>query len=794
MAAVWLTARAEWRQRWRSFVLLAVLAGVAGGVALVAFTGSRRADTAFARLQERLKTPNVGMVMGERPDPELVRELATWPGAEVALHEVILIVAPADSGMVAGRDTAAFAFPVVAGDDPVDPFLIVEGRRYDERRADELVVNEAMGDALDADIGDRFSLVSLTPEQVEASQGTGKLPSPAGPTQQVRLVGVARTAEDVSDAPDPVLIVTPAYYERHGDAIARQEGVLLRVDEDRLPEFEDRWRSEFGDDARIEPPEDLAARIEDGLAVDVNGLRAFALVAAVAGLVALGQAFVRQADTVSEQHPARRALGMTSRQLTASGVIAALPVAAGAALLAAACAVAGGPLAVTGLARQAEPDPGPWFDWVVLPGAIVIGLVVLAVAAFAYGLATARGPAERMASARSPRGASLLAGLPPPASVGTRLALDTGRGPRALPSAPALAGAAIGVAGVVAALTFGARVDHLLATPKLWGANYNTIVTPGEDVSSGERTADQRTADQVASDPDVAAVALFDSIDLAVHAGERRSQVEAIALWDQRGTISPEVTDGRAPVAPDEVALGAEVLDRLDVDLGDTVEVDRAGEKVALRVVGRHLQPAEDTASSGMLMTPRGFEMLEGEEGDSGVLVRFAPHIDTNQALERLRGLGGQAQVTVAADDAPSNVDNLDELGALPLALAAFLALLAVIAAVHALLSTTRRRRRDLAILRVLGFVGGQVRSALRWQALTVAGVGVVIGVPAGVIAGRRIWSALAGAVGVVDDWSFPWMTVVFAVPAAMGVAVLLAVPPGHAAARVSPGRVLRAE
>jgi hypothetical protein len=48
MAAIWLTARAEWRQRWRSFVVLAVLAGLAGGVALAAFTGSRRADTAFA--------------------------------------------------------------------------------------------------------------------------------------------------------------------------------------------------------------------------------------------------------------------------------------------------------------------------------------------------------------------------------------------------------------------------------------------------------------------------------------------------------------------------------------------------------------------------------------------------------------------------------------------------------------------------------------------------------------------------------------------------------------------------
>jgi putative ABC transport system permease protein len=786
MPAIWLTARAEWRQRWRSFVVLALLAGLAGGVTLAAFTGSRRAGTSFARLEEHQQTPNVHVATDEPPDPELVRQAATWPGVEVAMHQVILMVAPADTGMLAGRDTIAASVPFTAGERPPD-FSIVEGRAFDERRADELVVNEAMRDEIGAEIGDRLSLVSLTPEQVESSLVAGALPPPAGPAQEVTLVGVMRTAEDVSDAPDPVLFVTPAYYERHGDAIARVEGLGLRVDENRLPELEGRVRSLFGDDAEIDPPDDFTARIEDGLAVNVNGLRAFALLAALAGLVALGQAFVRQADTMSVQHHAHRALGMTSRQLIASGVTAALPVAAGGALLAAGGAVAGGPLAITGLARQAEPDPGPWFDPLALAGAIVVGLVVLGVAAGASWLAAARGPTdERLAPVRPSRGARFLAGLPPPVGVGARMALHTGRGPTALPSGSALAGAAVGVAGVVAALTFGSRVDHLLATPTLWGANYDAIVTTGEDVS-----LDETAADRVARDPDVAAVALFDGVDLDVHAGDREARVEATTLRAHKGTIPPALLGGRAPVAPDEVALGGEVLDRLGVGVGDTVE---AGEGLALRVVGQHLQPAEDSANSGMLVTPEGFEALEGDQGDRGLLVRFAPDVDTDAALDRLRDVGGQVEVTVAADDAPSDVDNLDELGALPLALAAFLALLAAIAAIHALVSTTRRRRHDLAVLRVLGFVSGQVHSTLRWQALTVAAVGLVVGVPAGLIAGRRIWSGLAGAVGVVDDWTFPWATVALAVPVALGVAVLLAIPPGRAAARMSSGQVLRAE
>ena len=86
MAAIWLTARAEWRQRWRSFVVLALLAGLAGGVTLAAFTGSRRADTSFDRLLERQKYPNVSVELDERPDPELVREAAKLPGVEAAVH------------------------------------------------------------------------------------------------------------------------------------------------------------------------------------------------------------------------------------------------------------------------------------------------------------------------------------------------------------------------------------------------------------------------------------------------------------------------------------------------------------------------------------------------------------------------------------------------------------------------------------------------------------------------------------------------------------------------------------
>ena len=56
-----------------------------------------------------------------------------------------------------------------------------------------------------------------------------------------------------------------------------------------------------------------------------------------------------------------------------------------------------------------------------------------------------------------------------------------------------------------------------------------------------------------------------------------------------------------------------------------------------------------------------------------------------------------------------------------PLALVSLVALLGVSTIAHALATSVRRRRRDLAILKTLGFVSGQIRAAVVTQASTLA-------------------------------------------------------------------------
>jgi hypothetical protein len=78
-----------------------------------------------------------------------------------------------------------------------------------------------------------------------------------------------------------------------------------------------------------------------------------------------------------------------------------------------------------------------------------------------------------------------------------------------------------------------------------------------------------------------------------------------------------------------------------------------------------------------------------------------------------------------------------------PVALSGLLALNAAGTMAQTLASSTRRRRRDLAILKTLGFVRRQVRHAVAWQATTIVAIALLIGLPAGV-AGRPVGVALS--------------------------------------------------
>ena len=141
----------------------------------------------------------------------------------------------------------------------------------------------------------------------------------------------------------------------------------------------------------------------------------------------------------------------------------------------------------------------------------------------------------------------------------------------------------------------------------------------------------------------------------------------------------------------------------------------------------------------------------------------------------------------------PAGVMSADRLRATPTVLGGLLAVLLAAAVANALVVAVRRRRRDLAVLRTLGFTTGQVVRTVLWQATTVGVAGLIVGIPAGIIVGRWTWTLLADRLGTVAQ-PLVSATSVFGVAAAVLVlSNAVGLIPGFRAAR-TPGRGLRPE
>jgi ABC-type antimicrobial peptide transport system permease subunit len=60
-------------------------------------------------------------------------------------------------------------------------------------------------------------------------------------------------------------------------------------------------------------------------------------------------------------------------------------------------------------------------------------------------------------------------------------------------------------------------------------------------------------------------------------------------------------------------------------------------------------------------------------------------------------------------------------------------------------LITVRRRRRELALLKVVGMSRRQVRAIITWQTTLTLGIAIGAGAPLGIAAGRWAWGPSPG-------------------------------------------------
>ena len=181
------------------------------------------------------------------------------------------------------------------------------------------------------------------------------------------------------------------------------------------------------------------------------------------------------------------------------------------------------------------------------------------------------------------------------------------------------------------------------------------------------------------------------------------------------------------------------------------------------------------------------------------ILLRYKPGTNLRAAAAHLT-----ARITatgcppgfclVSADQRPSDIRDYTGVRDTPLVLAAALALLAIATLTHVLLTSIRRRRRDLAVLKTLGLLRPQVLGVVLWQACALTAVALLAGLPLGIMAGRWSWTIFAGSLGVAADPAVSGPSVLAIMPVALILASLIAAGPGWRAAQMRPAAILRSE
>ena len=196
----------------------------------------------------------------------------------------------------------------------------------------------------------------------------------------------------------------------------------------------------------------------------------------------------------------------------------------------------------------------------------------------------------------------------------------------------------------------------------------------------------------------------------------------------------------------------------------------------------------------GAIMTTTGLEQQRQSVGGRNLLLTYAAGIDPTTLEPRLEEDYGVGFTPYSRPDPPGRLLQLDLMGGLLRGLGAFLIGLGMVGLVHFLGVSARRRRHDFAVLRALGFVRRDLSLTMSWQAMSVVAVGVVVGVPLGVMVGRWAWLAAIGSVGMVDTPALPGVSLVAIVVVAVGGAAALGAVPGWFAGRRPPADALRAE
>lgn len=788
--AIALVARRRWQSGWRQHLLLAAAVSMTVGIVLAVLLGANRSAAAMDRLRSATHASDVLLGSGDAEVGDLLASVsaAPWALESGAIRE--LFVRPKGSDLFPDYNLLSLAQEPTVGGASLDVPIVVEGRAPDPGRVDEVAMSEALAADLGLQVGDRIVLESTSFEWVEVAYNGGDPGPPDGPEVEAELVGLARLPADFGRY-EGILHLTPAYADRYEDQVRTYTFIVAATTEAVRARLEAGERVTAGGAASLDvllSPDSRSEAVQDSLDTVAAALRLVAATAGLAGVAVLGLITSRVAREAVADRETLIAIGWTGPEVTRLATLVLVPPLVAGLAVGLLVGVVASPLASIGLAAAIDPAGDASVVDLALVAGTALGGTALLGALLAVTAARVRTSASHARTTVPPAPALQ---RPLAVALGMRRALfgAPDRGGRVSRSAVVAVAAAVAIAG--AALVVGSSIQRLQDEPALSGHGppSQRVIDAGEDLEVFERA-------MATMDADARAV---DLIGLHVAFGVQGPgavDLSALVFDARRGDPGAAVLRGRLPAQPDEVAVGPASLELMDLAVGDEIELRAPERSARFEIVGAVLFPEGDFShDSGVAMTAEGAAFLGGVDATAIHQIAFSwgSGIDEAAADQELSAAGFNV-LTTPEGLVPASVSNLGEVRGLAPLVAGLVLVLGLVTALYAVTITGRLGRREAGTLQALGLTPGATAAVAEVQGVAVAVVGVVIGLPLGIAAGRQLWSLIADRAYVVDHpvvgWgSLAWVTGVTLV----GIAVL-AIPLAIKEARQRPAAVLRTE
>ncbi|MEY2580809.1 MAG: putative transport system permease protein [Ilumatobacteraceae bacterium] len=775
MNAVLYRLRSVLRTRWPATLAMTLVVALVGGVVIAFAAGAQRTVTAPERYTAAWGGEFDGVVTQEEGGPPRVAEVSSLPGVESSESFTFVFggITRADSPESVPSALVFVGTPGALG------VHLISGRLPDPTSINEFAASRTFVAGNDIALGDTFELVTFTQEQGDNSR-FGVDP-PAGPHFPVTLVGIVdgpTTLEDQTPAAvfSRVLLNTPNIgVSQTKIAVNLRPGVGLeefRSQLDSLPES--------GTLSLAFTPL-ISSQLRRAVNTQGRGLWLLAVVAGIAAVAVLGQVITRQARLAAIERLPLSALGFTDRQvLLESTCRAAVPIVVGTVLGAIFALMISG-IFPTGFIRALEPHPGVLVLWGVLLAAT--GVLVTALLAWTLtSLVLPRWTTRAVRPSPTLDAVSRRVGSPT-AAVGLRFAFMRSADERGSTRA-SLVGVLLTVCGLVGAITFGVSLDRLVNEPFRYGVNF--------DASFGDNGGNQLPdgfRERLDADSNITSLALYAGSQARVGG----TTVPLLGVEAVRGNGAPIVLTGRFPTADDEIAFGRVSGSDVGARVGGDVTMTGPTGSQTFHVVGLVVVPglgANEGIGEGAVVTLGGLSRVDQKTQVTSAAVNFRSRSVAFNDYGSEFGLTSEPTPGFK----PAAITNVARVRAIPFALAAVLAVLVVLTVAHIMFTSTRARRRDLAILRALGADRGWVTRAVHWQATTFTIVPLVVGVPLGFIIGRIVFAAFANSMGAINDASLPIEIVIVVVAGVLILANLVAAIPARRARRMRPALILQTD